>query len=252
MERASLPLPVKFGRLGLQNLCEIANTELLNSKEIARELYENFITQNKDFHIDSETGSPNWLRVIPMCQLNYFLNKQQFSDSIRLPYGWPTLGLPVSCSCGEGINVQYVMSCKRGGREFITLRHNEVRDITAALLSDVCKDVKLEPSFLALNGKEQTMRKIAKMNDEIRLAICARSFWESGQKTFFDVRFFDPIAQSYSKQTQQTLKQSYSMNKNEKKRHYNTRIMEVDQGSFTPLVFTVAGGIGGEGRAFYS
>ena len=28
--------------------------------------------------------------------------------------------------------------------------------------------------------------------------------------------------------------------------------MEVDQGSFTPLVFTVAGGIGGEGRAFYS
>ena len=28
--------------------------------------------------------------------------------------------------------------------------------------------------------------------------------------------------------------------------------MEVDQGSFKPLVFTVAGGIGGEGRAFHS
>ena len=27
--------------------------------------------------------------------------------------------------------------------------------------------------------------------------------------------------------------------------------MEVDQGSFTPLVFTVAEGMGGEGRAFY-
>ena len=26
----------------------------------------------------------------------------------------------------------------------------------------------------------------------------------------------------------------------------------MDQGSFTPLVFTVAGGIGGEGMAFYS
>ena len=87
------------------------------------------------------------------------------------------------------------------------------------------------------------------MNDEIRLDICARSFWESGQKAFFDVRFFDPTAQRCSKQT---LKQYYSMNENEKKRHYNTRIMEVDQGSFTPLVFTVAGGIGGEGRAFYS
>ena len=42
------------------------------------------------------------------------------------------------------------------------------------------------------------------------------------------------------------------MNENEKKRHYNTRIMEVDQGSFTPLVFTVAGGVGGKGRDFYS
>ena len=41
------------------------------------------------------------------------------------------------------------------------------------------------------------------------------------------------------------------MNKNEKKRHYNTRIMEVDQGSFTPLFFTVAGVIRNKGRGFY-
>ena len=107
MERASLALPVKFGDLGLQKLWEVANTELLNSKEITRELYENFITQNKDFQIDiqktktiknelkrrkisnykikleelrnsinkkmkrcndisNETGSSNWLSVIPM------------------------------------------------------------------------------------------------------------------------------------------------------------------------------------------
>ena len=139
------------------------------------------------------------------------------------------------------------MPCKKGG--FVTLRHNEVRDITATLLSDVCKDVELEPSLLTLNGEQPTMRKTAKTNDEVRLDICARSFWVSGQRAFFDIRIFDPNAQRYSKQT---LKQCYSMNENEKKRHYNTRIMEVDQGSFTPLVFTVAGGIGGEGRAFYS
>ena len=48
------------------------------------------------------------------------------------------------------------------------------------------------------------------------------------------------------------MKQCFSINENENKRHYNTRIMEVDQGSFTPLIFTVAGGIGGEGRVFYS
>ena len=48
------------------------------------------------------------------------------------------------------------------------------------------------------------------------------------------------------------MKQCYSMNENETKRHYNIRIIEVDQGSFMPLVFTVAGGIGGEGKAFCS
>ena len=49
-----LALPVKLGGLGLQNLCEAANIELLNSKEITRELYQNVITQNKYFQIDSE------------------------------------------------------------------------------------------------------------------------------------------------------------------------------------------------------
>ena len=49
-----LTLPMKFGGLRLQNFCEISNTKLLNSKEITRGLYENFITQNKDFQIDSE------------------------------------------------------------------------------------------------------------------------------------------------------------------------------------------------------
>ena len=66
------------------------------------------------------------------------------------------------------------MSCKKGG--FVTLRHNEVRDVSATLLSDICKDVELEPSLLTLNGEQHTMRKTAKRNDEVRLDICARSF----------------------------------------------------------------------------
>ena len=164
VERVLLALPVKFGGLGLQNLCEVANIELLNSKEVTGELYENVITRNKDCQIDSEkreniknelktrkilnykikleelrnsmnekmkrcndisdkAGSSNWLSVIPMREFNYVLHKK-FSNSIRLRYGWPVLSLPVSCSCGEGFNVQDVMPCKKG--RFITLRHNEV------------------------------------------------------------------------------------------------------------------------------
>ena len=93
------------------------------------------------------------------------------------------------------------------------------------------------------------MSKTGKKNDEVRLDICARSFWVSGHKVFFDVRVFDPNARRYSKQS---LKRCYSINENEKKRHYNTTTMEVDQGNFKPSVFTVAGGTGCEGTAFNS
>ena len=34
--------------------------------------------------ISNETGSSNWLSVIPMRKFNNVLNKQQFWDSIRL------------------------------------------------------------------------------------------------------------------------------------------------------------------------
>ena len=53
-EWALIALAVKFGGLGLQNFCEVANIELLNSKKITRQLYENVITQNKDFQIGTE------------------------------------------------------------------------------------------------------------------------------------------------------------------------------------------------------
>ena len=40
-ERALLSLPVKFGSLGLQNLCKVENIGPLDSKEIRRALFEN-------------------------------------------------------------------------------------------------------------------------------------------------------------------------------------------------------------------
>ena len=43
IERALFARPVKFDSFGLRSLCEVANIELLNSKEIIRELYENVI-----------------------------------------------------------------------------------------------------------------------------------------------------------------------------------------------------------------
>ena len=43
------------------------------------------------------------------------------------------------------------MICKKGG--FISLRHNDLRDITDELLSEVCKGVENEPMLQPLTGE---------------------------------------------------------------------------------------------------
>lgn len=40
--------------------------------------------------------------------------------------------------------------------------HNEIRDVTAKLLSQVCKDVGEERSLVKLIGEEEPMRRTAK------------------------------------------------------------------------------------------
>ena len=59
--------------------------------------------------------------------------------------------MPLQCICGLPFGVDHAMQCKRGG--YISHRHNEVRDITAHLLNEVCHDVQIEPQLLPLEGE---------------------------------------------------------------------------------------------------
>ena len=43
------------------------------------------------------------------------------------------------------------MSCKKGG--FVSIRHNYLRDLAANMLSEVCKDVEIEPKLTPLTGE---------------------------------------------------------------------------------------------------
>ena len=47
------------------------------------------------------------------------------------------------------------------------------------------------------------------------------------------------------------MQQCYAKNENEKKRNYNERIISVDNGSFTPLVFPLHVGMSRECMTFY-
>ena len=58
-----------------------------------------------------------------------------------------------------------------------------------------------------------------------------------GSRAFFDIRVFNPLAQSC---TNQTLKAPHKSNESQKKSEYGDRVPSVKQGSFTPLVFLVS------------
>ena len=56
------------------------------------------------------------------------------------------------------------------------MRHNEVRDFTSEMLSEVCKDVSIEPSLVPLTG--ETFERVTTVKyDEARVDVSARGFW---------------------------------------------------------------------------
>ena len=144
------------------------------------------------------------------------------------------------------MDTQHAMSSKKG--DFVTLRHNDVRDLTANLLNEVCNDVNIEPQLLPVTG-ERFNNRTANVSNEARVDIKSRGFWVRGQQAFFDVRVFDPNAKRY---LHKALPQCYIQNEKEKKQQYNERILEIDHGSFTPLVFSIHGGMGRECSMFYN
>ena len=65
---------------------------------------------------------------------------------------------------------------------------------------------------------------------------------------FFDVRVFNPSASSYRNTAVASL---YRQFEREKQRRYEQRVREVEMGSFTPLVFSTFGGMGGAATTVY-
>ena len=183
-----------------------------------------------------EKGASSWLSVIPLKEMNYTLNKREFRDAMKLRYGWEFNDIPTVCICGDLFDTDHALICMRGG--YIIQRHNEIRDLEAEILQAVCTDVEVEPVLQEVTG--EVLPRGANKAPDARLDIRARGFWAREQSAFFDVRVCHPNADSYKNLT---LEQIYKLHENDKKRLYSSRVLEVERGTFTPLVFTTTGGI---------
>ncbi|CAH3146181.1 unnamed protein product [Porites lobata] len=184
----------------------------------------------------TEKGASNWLTVIPIKEVNFNLNKREFRDAIKLRYDWEMADLPAMCTCGDLFTVDNAMVCRHGG--LIIQRRNEIRDLEAEMLHMVCTDVETEPVLQEITGEE--LNRGANKAPDARLDVHARGFWDRQQSAFFDVRVCHPNAESYRELSP---KQIFQLHENEKKRQYSRRVLKVEQGTFTPLVFTSTGGI---------
>ena len=284
--RRLMALPPKFGGLGIPIFAEQASVEFENSQKLTKHLANNIVNQVEGLPENQEAkklkneiktakrraqeltleelrehmqpnllklndlarvkGASCWLTLLPIDDEGDDLPKELFWDLIRIRYGYQLKRLPVTCECGSQFNLQHALSCKKGG--FVSLRHNELRNIIALMLKTVCKDVLVEPALQPLSG-ERLHETTAITGDEARLDVHARGFWQTGQSAFFDIRVFNPLAKRH---VGQNLNKCFESNEREKKRAYNERVLEIEHGSFTPLVFSATGGMGRECTKFIS
>ena len=189
-----------------------------------------------------EKGASSWLSVLPLEEYDFTLNKSEFRDAINLRYAKPLRGLPSKCPCGQTYDVTHALNCKKGG--FVTQRHNELRDYEAELLKKVVNDVEIEPPLQPITG--EIVQGLS--GDNARPDIRARGVWRKGQNAYFDVRITNLNSNSQKHLPVNTVLEKHEK---EKKRQYNQRIMNIEHGTFTPLVFSISGSVGSECSRFH-
>ena len=135
--------------------------------------------------------------------------------------------------------VRHALNCKKGG--FVAIRHNNIRDYEPNLLAKIHTDVETNLLFDQLK-KELLMEYLVIMLDR------ARGVSRDGQNAFFDVRITNTnsVSQNNVKTEEVLLRFEKEM-----KQEYNRRIMNVEHGTFTPLVFSVSGVLGKECSMFH-
>ena len=277
-ERRVMALPVRYGGLGLPILSRLTTEEYNISMSVTRQLvldmegipveerqevsstntnrveqwqteYQAIVDQCDERLVRilqqaKEKCSSSWLSALPLKRYGFVLNKGEFRDSLRIRYGKDLARLPESCACGSKMTINHALNCPRGG--YVIIRHNAVRDFLAEQLSGVCSDVQVEPPLQPLDG-ESFSRRTALTGEQARPDIRARGFYRAGQQAFFDVKMLNPNSDSYVKIPTTKV---YQNAEQAKKSLYNERIIEVEQGTFAPLIFSVTGGMGPEALFF--
>ena len=239
MQNTNLPDPSEVAEI--RNQMKKQKHNFQQQSAISVEQYLPSATQ-RAMHQAQDKGASSWLSALPLKEHGFNLNKGEFRDALAIRYNSSLRSLPTKCPCGQRFDLDHALNCKRGG--FVIMRHNNVRDFESNLLTQVCTDVQLEPPLQPLEG--ENIRGLA--DDGARPDIRARGFWRPAQNAFFDIRLTNLNATS---QAHLPTNRVFAKHEAEKKREYNQRIMRVEHGTFTPLVFSLNGVMAPECERFH-
>ena len=119
----------------------------------------------------TEKGASIWLSALPVKNHDFYLDKQTFWDIIHLRYGIELSSLTNKCVFHKNFTVECALNCKKGG--FVSSRQNNVRDVTAELVTEVCNDVAVKPLLTPLT-RERFRYRTANVDDHSRLDVSTR------------------------------------------------------------------------------
>ncbi|XP_037781007.1 uncharacterized protein LOC119577475 [Penaeus monodon] len=125
---------------------------------------------------------------------------------------------------------------------FVCMRHDEVRDVTAEMLSEVSRDIRVEPPLIPTGGRNFSLQSTNPPTTLTWTSVQA-DFGHGGSEPSLIYASPTPWPQATAR------KQKHE---NDKIREYGERVREIEQGTFTPLVFTTSGGIAPRAVTFYS
>ena len=100
-----------------------------------------------------------------------------------------------------------------------------------------CKDIEVEPHLQTLNNEQFHLRSAVTIS-EARLDIKAGDLWSRGVTAFFNVRVTHVNSKCNQRKPTSTI---FKEQEDEKKQKYQKRVLNVEMGSFTPLVFGTNG-----------
>ena len=246
-------LPARHGGLGIRVPSKVAERELLSSQKITSTLKDHILSQDSEYGYDiisdqqqeksktrqdnrkkdqdeadrvytqlpdrlqkvvalsKEKAASTWLTALPLTEHGFMLHKSTFHDALALWYGWVPAHLPTKCGCGNGFSVEHTLSCAKGG--FPTIRHNEIRDLTASLLTEVCNEICVEPELQPVTS-DQLNEASANRDNGARLDVSANGVWSGRfQKPYLNVRVFNPLAPSNQNQAPATVFRKHELEK---------------------------------------